>query len=492
MRHHKRIILLIVVLLAGTALLLPLIQRKRSAVTDDAAAVPVLNVYFPDPLGNVSDAELVSRELSDYVEPLIGARVSLHFLPSYEKSISEILSSGNTADVVYCPDRRTMKQWTENNWLCPLNELLESHGQGITDAVSSDYFPWDGEGEALYALPTNRDRASSFGIEYNAQIAEDYGLDLSGVRELSDLEPVFAELKEKAPQIVPFVLDEVYLKYWDKVGGGYGVLCSPADETKLSNEYETEGFRKLVLLLRSWNKKGYLMDQAQEPGKLPYYMRSGQVFCSVAQGKPGIETQESRYNGCPTHFLELFPALLTNDSLELALYSIPVSASDYERSMDLLRLMYTDPVVANLIVNGIEGVHYVVKEKETHVIGYPEGMDINTSPYSGFMGWAYCNQYLTDLWEGEDIDIWNELETFNRTAAVSTAFGFSFRPAPVADLIEACDAVVEQYLPGFFAGIYEETELTLAVFQYKLRKAGINEIIREKQSQFDAWLEAGE
>lgn len=71
--------------------------------------------------------------------------------------------------------------------------------------------------------------------------------------------------------------------------------------------------------------------------------------------------------------------------------------------MKLLNLMYTDPVLENLMIYGIEGTHYVAKGDASNgqkIIGYPEGVDATTSDYRPSGGWLWCNQFIGHVWEG--------------------------------------------------------------------------------------------
>ena len=155
----------------------------------------------------------------------------------------------------------------------------------------------------------------------------------------------------------------------------------------------------------------------------------------------------------------------------------------------LLARMYTDPVLADLLINGVEGMHYEV-EPETGLIHFPEGVTAQNNGYSQFRGWAWPNQTIAHSWSGGSDDPAGDLRAFNASCEVSIAYGFSFDSAPVAGAARRCQEVVSYYLPMLEAGVGDET--LLDSFLAELEEAGIGEVIQEKQRQLDAWLAAGE
>ena len=67
--------------------------------------------------------------------------------------------------------------------------------------------------------------------------------------------------------------------------------------------------------------------------------------------------------------------------------------------------------------------------------------------------------------------------------------GFTFDPTKVATEIANCTAVVTEYIPSFEAGIFgDKTEAKYTEFLAKLKSAGIDKVLAEKQTQVDAFI----
>lgn len=430
---------------------------------------------------------LVNDQLDSYVYDKLGVHVKLVMPPNYTQSLNTALSNGEQIDIAYCATLSDIRTLWKNHSLHAIDDLLETHGQRVLQEVSTSYISASKLDGAYYAVPTNRDHHQIVGLEYNQEIADKYALDLSQVHAEEDLTTVFQVLKEQAPEISPVVIAPGFLHYnnTDMLGDAYGVLTEETGTTVI-NLYETEMFEQQIKLFHTWQENGYMLNHSREEGLITYYMGSGQVFGSLTFGKVGFEAQESKLCGLRIGFLPLGDAYCPTDIQERCWYTIPSTSADPEKAMELLSLLYTDSYAANLIMYGIEGVHYELIDPTNHIVRQIQSAD--TESYCGLTGFNYCNQYIAAIPEGYDPDIWEQTELVNRTASKSPAWGFQFDNTPVAEQVYRCDRVKAQYLNVLYAGIADPEE-TLAAFQSALKGAGIDEIIAEKQRQLDAYLQ---
>ena len=75
----------------------------------------------------------------------------------------------------------------------------------------------------------------------------------------------------------------------------------------------------------------------------------------------------------------------------------------------------------------------------------------------------------------------------NETADGSKVLGFTFDNINVQTETAACTAVVDEYKKGLKCGSID-VDKNLPEFLQKLKDAGIDTIIAEKQKQLDQWL----
>jgi len=181
-------------------------------------------------------------------------------------------------------------------------------------------------------------------------------------------------------------------------------------------------------------------------------------------------------------------ALSTTSDATTYMWHISSFCKEPKAAMRILDVLYTDPEAAQLIANGIEGLDYALDDKGQMV--YPEGKKGMSD-----LGWAaasmayWPNVMLCKTWSYEPADIYDQMLAKNKTCKKSLALGFSFDSTKVADQITACSNVVAQYYTPLMYGEVD-IDSTLAEFQAALKKAGIDDIIAEKQAQLDTWLKS--
>nr|WP_225446570.1 DUF3502 domain-containing protein [Paenibacillus rhizovicinus] len=79
---------------------------------------------------------------------------------------------------------------------------------------------------------------------------------------------------------------------------------------------------------------------------------------------------------------------------------------------------------------------------------------------------------------------------YNEQAVLSKSLGFTFDPTSVQNEIAACNTVLTQYAIGLNSGGLDPDKY-VPELNKKLKAAGIDTIIAEKQRQVDAWAPAG-
>ncbi len=445
---------------------------------------PALNVYFLPSGNEQEDLPQINQRLNELLRNRFEYDVRL-VLPrsnSYHQTIQAELTLGRQIDVAFCNNGTYLAQWVENDWLHPLDKLLEQEGSGIRQWIDDPYmYRLNG---SIYGVGNNVERGRSFGFEYNLDLAEEYGIDLKDVHTVNDLTDVFAQVDECCPDVFPTVVYPGYYVPLDQLGGNmYGVLMKPED-TVVVNPYDTDDFWNLANLTYEWTQAGYTYDRFQDSNTLLYYMTSGRIFGALCAAKPGFAAQETYFTGHRIGYVELVPYTLYSSAVNRPYcYIIPKSSTDPQAAMRLLSILYNDPEIANLLIYGLEGLHYQ-KAGETSVRPNPG------SRYSGISGYTYCNQYIAFTFDKAPETLWQEMILADATAPRSRGYGFLFDAKDVERQIVQCDIVCEEYIDLVFSGQLNPQELR-EEFISALNQAGIRDIIAEKQRQFDLFL-AGE
>ncbi len=373
-----------------------------------------------------------------------------------------------------------------------ISSLLEEYGQGIKSVMDDDFLACGKFEGSQYCIPVLCD--TSLGLGYyvmRKDIVDELGIDVEQIKSYEDLTEAFALVHEKYPDmtvVAPKGAGVSFLRYsceWDKLGDNFGVLDNYGqDELEVVNLFETDTYRRFVDVMRDWYLKGYISpDVANSAESGPAQMKAGTLFSYAISNKPGINTQESMDSG-----REVVGAQVINTitwTANNAQWTIPENCEYPEKAMQFIDLMYTDADLLNCITYGIEGEDYVIHEDGR--IGYPEGKDITTVGYSqASMLWGMGNEFNAHVWETNAPDIWEQTKEWNKTGLVSKAFGFVFNSNPVANEKASVQNVYNQYTMSLECGIVDPDSI-LDEMNEKLKAAGLDKIIKEKQRQLDLW-----
>ncbi|MBT2721154.1 ABC transporter substrate-binding protein [Bacillus sp. ISL-46] len=444
------------------------------------------------------DLELVQNEINKLTKEKINATVKL--LPinasQYTQQTNLMLSSKEKLDLLITgniPGFLDYSGQSVRGQLHPLDELIEKHGEGIANALGSQFIGVSKIGGKTYGIPTVRDLAGDRSLIMRKDLVDKYNIDISKIKSLDDVEAVLKTIKENEPNVSPLmpgqvgtatVVDGVNLPDGDLLGDGVGVLLD-SSKLEVSNYYKSDEYSELLKIARKWYKAGYILPgAATNKESAESLMKAKKIFSFIQSSKPGIEGQVSKGVGAEVVSVPLTPVTTNTQKVTGFMWAVPQHAENPEKSVEFLNLLYSDKDLVNLIDWGIEGKHYV--KADDGLIDYPADFDANSTGYALNSGFQFGNQFLSYVWKGDSPDIWKEMDSFNKTAKASQALGFLFDSSPVKTEVAAVSNVTNQFKGALENGMVDpKTELPK--FEEKLKAAGIDKIIQEKQKQLDKW-----
>lgn len=444
-----------------------------------------------DGTGAVTDA------INAYLEEKLNINVNITFISygNYTQQTNLMLSAGEGIDVfpVYMTPLTTV---ADNGQILPLNDLLTEYGQGIVEQIGQEFIDCGKVGDEIFGLTTGRDLAAAYGFEMRKDICDKYGIDYENITTLEQLHDALTIVHENEPNLVCVVPSNGELVRnwgWDPLGDAstpLGVLMDMGQSDTVVNLFETDFYKEFVTTMRQWYNEGLIMaDAVSNTENVGTMMGAGTAFGGFMNLKPYFNVQETTNYGTEIVVSEIVPAFSCTSNVSMATWAIASSTEHPEACMKLLNLMYTDPTLMNLMIYGLEGEHYVVKGDASNgqkIIGYPDGIDATTTTYRPSGGWLWCNQFVGHVWEGNPADYWDVTRAFNNTAVKSNAFGFTWDSSGVRNQVTACTNVMQKYHQALMCGAVDPEE-TLPKFNQELKDAGIDDIIGDKQAQYDAW-----
>jgi len=210
-------------------------------------------------------------------------------------------------------------------------------------------------------------------------------------------------------------------------------------------------------------------------------IRNGEAFAETVKNKPGMKMQESLKCEREMEIVQFGQPAISYNSMAAFPWMITKNSISPELSMKLLNLFYSDEDIMNLLAYGIEGIDYV--ETEDGHIRAPEGKKGN-SYYGG--SWRLPNQFITKVWEGNPLNVWDQVKQYNEDALHSCEIGFNFNVFPVAQKYLKLQEIYDSYKPILESGLVNP-ENGLKQMLEELKQNGLDEVIAEKRRQFESW-----
>ena len=463
-----------------------------TTATESAKLDPVeLSWYFVGP-GEQKDTQLVEQEVSKYLKDKINVSLKIYCLDwgTYQNKMFAMIAAGEPFDL--CFTASWLNDYIKNSRtgaFVPINDLLDKYAPKTKALLGDDFLKASQIDGKNYAIPCNKEKARTHGLLYNKTIADKYGFDMTKIKTINDLEPMLKTIKEKQPSFFPFIGGNGWLGFND--WNAYNTSDTPDlgdinSEGKVINQFDTPEFKATFETIRKYYNAGYeRKDILTQKGAQEDSINKGQHFVWAVNLKPGYATERAANNQTKEKYgfelaqLDLTDPIMCTADVMGSLTAISKTSKNPERAMMFLELMNTDKYLNNLINYGIENKHYK-KVSDTTIEAIPD------SGYSLGMQWALGNQFINYLQKAEDQDKWKQYEEFNRRAKPSPELGFIFNSDPVKTEKAACDNVISQYYRALTFGVIDPAKY-LPEFISKLKAAGGDKIIAEKQKQFDEW-----
>jgi putative aldouronate transport system substrate-binding protein len=470
-------------------------ESKQTQTSDiDPSKLPPYEVILMYPGTPQPDEELVEEAMNKILKEKINATIDIQPIDwgAWNDKMNLMFATGEKADLVFTASWNGYVDNVTKGAFVELDGLLEKYGRDILK--SEDPFLLEGarvKGK-LYAIPTNKEIAASWGVLVRKDLAEKYNMDFSNVKTLADLEPFLEIIKKNEPDMIPLFQSSTqtlvgYVNGYDNLGDPAvpGSIKFGSDDPTLKYIIEQPDYLENLRLLRSWYLKGYINeDAATSTLQANETARTGRVFMWPESLKPGKDKEMEAAIGFPLMQIEIVPPYITTADTTNSMIGISRTSKDPERAMMVLNLLHSDKELLNLLDWGIEGIHYV--KISDNMIKLPDGVDPSKRSYNHGSQWMFGNQFLSYLWENEAPDKWEQFKKFNESAKPSLGLGFIFDPSSVKSELAVLNNIRDEFGAALETGSVDPDEV-LPKYIEKAKEAGAHKVLAEKQRQFDEY-----
>ncbi len=471
------------------------------ALATAEADVPVIRMNLVNFYGNPDEAE-VEDAINAILVPKVGAKLDIVGIEfgSWTTQLNLMLTGGpDSLDIFTSFWYAPLNQLYANGQVAPLDDLIASQCPDLLNLFSEDVLNACRIGGKLYGLPIVTCYSAPNIYAAILEDSEAAGIDWSTVHTLDDATQAMIKMKEANP-------DHYYIPgstepYWipkdiDDLGDSsnfLGVLTDPLHSTKVENYYESDYFKHLLENVKIWKEHDLISPDPLSNSNATLM----NIMYGIAQGTPGYTTNSMEIWLYENNLSEMYghkfagaqigDRLMTTSTCTTYLFHVTPFAKDQEAAMRVLNELYTNPDVSMLLINGIEGKHYVIDENGQ--VALPEGLTQTTVGWYTMGGGTLPNSLIIPTQNYQMKDLAERIEQLNKEAQPSLALGFVFDSSEVTNQITACANVIAQYYVPLMYGEVDIDEY-LPIFNDALHAAGIDDIIAAKQAQLDAWLAA--
>ncbi len=462
---------------------------NKTASTDEE-----YEIIWYNRMSKTRDHDMVFEEISKYTKEKINAKITC--IPITNSEFAEkmriIMAANESFDL--CSATSEFTDNVSKDGYLALDDLLKAEGQDILD-VMPEYI-WDSVrvNGSIYAVPTLKDWANETVISWNKSLMEKYNFDPDSIKKFSDIEPMLQVIKENEPEKYPTAYigsnNSLYgFLPFERISGSVLGAFPKGNYDKIINWLETDEAMDFFKMMHNWFNKGYLRKDAATVSNTRDIEQANRFFSGYGASLPYYEEQlnagyEDERKIKFVHINE--PEILTSN-VHASMQAISRTSENPEVTMKFLNMLYTDADLLNMVVYGIEGVHYNMID-DTH-LRYPDGIKMwKDNNYYGNAS-VQGNRYLLKLVEGTPDDIWEKYQQFNDDAIKSEALGFVFDSSSVASELANANNVYAEFIPPILCGAVDpEVYVPQAIEKFK--KAGIDKILDEVNRQYEQWRAA--
>ncbi|WP_160689610.1 ABC transporter substrate-binding protein [Clostridium sp. C2-6-12] len=493
---RKKRFLLITLLLFALFLSCSYVKNENISIKNETTTE--LKMCFITFSSIPKDLDLVNAEINKITKAKINATVKIEPIISseYSQQINLKLNSNENLDMFVTGTLSGIFDYpilASKGKLYPLDDLIRSKGEGINLALGEEYLNSSKIHGKIYGVPTVKDMTSGHGVKIKKELLDKYKIDIGKIKNIEDFEEFMKIIHKNEPNQYLGVMGGTSIvdsfgvaAFGDKLVDGYGVLMN-SDQLKVIDYYETPEYAEILKKIRKWYTLGYIY-----PGIVTnkendiLLMKENKLYGSTAYLNPLSKYLETKALTSPVEIVTIYPAIKSTATITNFMWAIPSYSKNTEKAMEFLNLMYTDKDIINLLGYGIEGMHYKKVADSEEIIDMISDKPFEQNGYNLNQEYMFGNEFISNIWNGNPPDIWKQIDNFNRNSVKSKAMGFVFDAKPVVAEYMEVSRIVSEYKPALENGAVDP-EKVLPEFIGKLKAAGIDKIVSEKQKQLDEW-----
>lgn len=453
----------------------------------------VIHWYMKKPVSDMSRQSEVEEEANKIIYEKLGIKLQFHFIETaaWKNKVNVMMSSGSDYDIISTSGSEFINN-AQKGAFADIKDSVENYGTTIKEKLSD--FSWDATtfGEAVYGVPAQTFYVPYSAFAYRKDLVEKYDFDYTDATSYNDIEPFLKQIKDNElgidgivatttggvsmPRDTSYSLTNLDFLYYDHNAGEFKVKFF-VDSIKDNNEKFTE-----------FAKKGYISSSAISKNEPVSEMKSGKY--AVINGRRSAEKSTNLYGFECVESKPTYGVISTMNVLN-SVNAISSKSEHIDECIKLLNLIWEDSYLSNTLAYGIENKDYTVDKGDVH--NYEDINEIHITTNSGTnVKWSIWHNWLGPLWDQWDSP-WNtreslkEMQSINNSAEVSPVLGFMINTENIKTEVAQISSICKDADQVFLTGSAGDFNKYMSDLESKLKKAGIDKVIKEVNSQYKEW-----
>jgi putative aldouronate transport system substrate-binding protein len=261
-----------------------------------------------------ADQDAVFEEVNRVLKEKLNTTVKFNIIDwgSYDEKMKVSIAANEPFDMCFTSD------WTnpyttnaQKGAYYPLGDLLKEYGSNIMEQVPESYWGATEVGGEIYGVINYQITARIKGVSFPEDVIEELGYDVSAITSYADLTDYFATVKEKMPDMVPFLgmsesIDAIQMPalFTEETGFSIDYLQGPLavrkeDTKKTFNAVESPEFMEFCKMTRDWYENGYVRKDVASINDFKGESKTHSYASFITGAGPGSVQVESANAGFP-------------------------------------------------------------------------------------------------------------------------------------------------------------------------------------------------
>ncbi len=454
------------------------------------------------------DLKKVEKAVSDYTQEKIGVSVGFLPLSILEQSKYSTIVGVDTIDLMCVAFGDPLEYYSM--------DMIQKISKEDVEEYCPDILEMNEEYDMMIRSPKGdiigiaaRESAIAGGGSYVIRKSDlaAVGLDDDYVDQqkitFADLDIIFAALKKQFPTSYPIVstMDESGYTFAvdilgsnDKKSSGVLDLESDINTTTVVNYYETQGYKDYVAFMRKCYQNEWISRSSETATttKVDDFnsKKARGVWLGCNLGLKDSYATEAKEECVQLQIVEQYYVPLRSNGI---MWGVCGTSKKKAATLKFMNLLWSDKKLMNMVQWGIEGEHFKVIDEENCIIDYADGVTAETTGFYNGLG-VYADKRYIYLYKSTVMSIEEQIASKNAdlemaekaTKRSSKAGNFIYDSSKFKSQIANIEQAINQYAKGLALGSGTEADYNAMI--KRMKDAGIDQVIADKQAQLDAYL----